>query len=598
MQILLRKQDNETGTSQAGASLINAEYTVKYFSVQMDTNPEAQGITPVRTWVLKTDKDGFSYLDNEWKVRGDDFYYNRKNVPTLPFGTITIQETKAPEGYLINPEVFVRQITGTDTPDGVSTYNAPIVPEQVMKGSVELYKRDSESGNLLAGAVYGIYFAGNEVGRLTTDQNGYAKSGLLPYGGYILQEITAPAGYVLDKTQHQFKIADDGAVVTITATDKNQMGQITGTKLGEVLTGSDFRLTELGMMYAPIYEQQGLPDAVFEVYAKTDITTPDGAVKYTAGQLVDTVTSDAAGKFATKQLYLGTYILREQTAPNGYVLDTAEHEITLTYGGQNADVILSSVSLQNDRQKVKITLKKALEENTIYPNPEAYKDVQFGLFVAENILDVNGNIALEKGSLLEVLTLDDTLTGTTTMDLPIGSYYLQEIATNEAYILDDTRYPIEFVYAGQDIPTVEVVANNGLHIANSLKKGTLRITKKDADSQLLAGAEIEILTTDMQPIIVGTTDDNGQFSAELPLGDYLYREIKAPDGYVLNDTIQPVTISEHEQLIEVELLNDLIPPPQTGDTSMAVYIIYAALTSGFIALAIFAIQAKRRRNSL
>ena len=813
---MVEKLDAETNTenTQGNAKLENAEFTVKYYSGFFDTDPAQQGIQATRTWIFKTNEKGKTYLDPTFLVTGDNFYYTSKGEITLPLGTVTVQETKAPEGYLLNPEMFVRQITSNVIDEVVSTYNAPVVPEQVMKGSVELYKRDSESGNLLSGAVYGIYFAGNEVGRLTTDQNGYAKSGLLPYGNYVLQEITAPAGHVLDKTQHQFKISANGAVVTVNATNdlqkgkirilktdvdstlpltgavfeiyaktdivtadgvlkhkagqlvdtvtggtngiaetkplylgqytvkektaptgyvqntaeysatlsfagqtvqfatanvtvtnekqmgvitilktdnethkflpnavfgiyaktdivtpdgtvqytagqlvdtvttnadgaaasqllylgtytvrelfapdgyvlgtggydvtltyggqtrkivaggqnvpnKRQMGQIVGTKLGEVFIGSDFRLTELGMMYAPIYEQQGLPGAVYEIFAKDDIVTPDGTVKYTAGQPVDTVTTDENGKFTSKELHLGTYVIREQTAPDGYVLDAAEHEVTLTYGGQNTALVLSSVSLQNERQKVQITLKKEMEPNTAYPNPEAYKDVQFGLFAAEDIAAVDGSIALEKGSLLEVITPDETLTGITTMDLPIGSYYLQEIATNEAYLPDETQYPLEFTYAGQDITTVEIVANEGKVIYNELKKGTLRITKKGADNQLLSGAEIEILTTDMQPVIVGTTDDNGQFSCELPLGDYLYREIKAPDGYVLNDAVQPVTITEHGQFIELELFNDPVPPPQTGDSSIAPYITCAVLASGFIALAIFAIGAKKKKQ--
>ena len=129
------------------------------------------------------------------------------------------------------------------------------------------------------------------------------------------------------------------------------MGVIQGTKTGEVLTGSDFRLTELGMMYSPIYEVQGLPNAEYEIYAKTDITTPEGTVKHTAGQLVETVTTDANGQFTSQQLYLGTYVVKEKTASEGYVQDTTEYEVTLSYGGQNQSVVLSPVTLSDERQK-------------------------------------------------------------------------------------------------------------------------------------------------------------------------------------------------------------------------------------------------------
>lgn len=120
---MLQKQDSETNLDvpQGGASLANAEFTIKYFSGLYDTNPEIQGIPPTRTWVLKTDSDGFAYLDNGWKISGDEFYFSSMGEVTLPIGTITIQETKAPEGYLINPEIFVRQITSDGFAEGVHT---------------------------------------------------------------------------------------------------------------------------------------------------------------------------------------------------------------------------------------------------------------------------------------------------------------------------------------------------------------------------------------------------------------------------------------------------------------------------------------------
>ena len=576
VSILLQKVDAETGLAvpQGDTSLANAEFTIKYFSGLYGTNPEEQGIQPTRTWILKTDNDGFSYLSDEWKVSGDKFYYNSQGSVTLPIGTITIQETKAPEGYLLNSEIFVMQITSEGTNQFVNTYNAPIIPEQVMRGSVELYKSDDESSNALAGAVYGIYFHdGTEVGKLTTDETGYAKSNLLPYGSYYLQEITAPNGYVLDTAQYPFTIGTDGQVITINATDKNQMGQIQGTKTGEVLTGSDFRLTELGMMYSPIYEVQGLPNAVYEIYAGEDIATPEGTVKYTAGQLVETVTTDENGQFTSQQLYLGTYVIKEKTAPEGYVQDTTEYEVTLSYGGQNENIVLASISLSNERQKVIVSLKKEMEENTVYPNEEAYKDIQFGLYAAEDILDVNGTAALEKDSLLEVITLDkepaasettgsETLTGTVSMDLPIGNYYLQEIATNEAYILDTTKYPVEFTYQGQETATVEIVANNGQAIVNELQKGQVELIKEsdfptgaleqEFVNHPLEGAVYGIYSTDGKEVDRLTTDIKGYAKSELlPYGSYYLKEISAPFGYEINETEYHFVISTDGEVITI-----------------------------------------------
>lgn len=627
VSILVQKQDSETtlDVPQGGASLANAEFTIKYFSGLYDTNPEDQGVQPTRTWVVKTDGRGFSRLGEEYKVSGDSFYY-LNGIITLPIGTITIQETKAPEGYLINSQIFIQQIASIGSGERVDTYNAPIIPEQVMKGSVELYKSDDESGNALAGAVYGIYFHdGTEVGRLTTDETGYAKSDLLPYGQYYLQEITAPNGYVLDTAQYPFTIGADGQVITINATDKNQMGQTQGTKTGEVLVASDFRLTEFGMMYAPIYEEQGLPNAVYEIYAKEDIATPEGTVKYTAGQLVETVTTDEQGMFTSKQLYLGTYVIKEKTAPEGYVQDTTEYEVTLSYGGQNNALILSPVTLSDERQKVTVSVKKEMEENTVYPNPEAYKDVQFGLYAAEDILDVNGTVALEKDSLLEVITLDETLTGTVSMDLPIGSYYLQEIATNEAYILDETKYPIDFTYQGQETAIVEIVANNGQPVVNNLKKGQVELIKESDFPQgaleqgfqnlPLEGAVYGIYSTDGKEVGRLTTDIKGYAKSELlPYGSYYLKEIIAPFGYEINETEYHFVISADGEVITISAKDQpkigTITPKYTehgggenlrvattGDTSMPLYITGAILLiSGGILVFVFLFRKKDKNH--
>ena len=137
--ILLGKIDKETNKNkpQGSASLVNAEFTVKYYKGLYDSDPAKSGQTPARTWVLKTNSDGYCFLDNNYKVSGDDFYYNSNNTPTVPVGTVTIQETKAPSGYFINNEVFVRKITPSGSDANVSTYNYPEVNEKVIKFDIK-----------------------------------------------------------------------------------------------------------------------------------------------------------------------------------------------------------------------------------------------------------------------------------------------------------------------------------------------------------------------------------------------------------------------------------------------------------------------------
>lgn len=139
MDIVLQKIDAETGEAKAqgAASLEHAEFTLKFFTEQMDSNPEESGKQPVKTWVFKTDKDGKVKFTKDYLVSGDDFYYQLDGTtPCLPLGTVTIQETKAPEGYFANEEVFVQKITGEGTEETVSCYNAASVPEQIFRGDL------------------------------------------------------------------------------------------------------------------------------------------------------------------------------------------------------------------------------------------------------------------------------------------------------------------------------------------------------------------------------------------------------------------------------------------------------------------------------
>ena len=275
-----------------------------------------------------------------------------------------------------------------------------------------------------------------------------------------------------------------------------------------------------------------------------------------------------------------------------------------------------------------------MEENSVYPNSDAYMDVQFGLYVAEDILDVNGTVALKKDSLLEVITLNkeaasetgsETLTGTVSMDLPIGSYYLQEIATNEAYILDETKYPIDFTYQGQEIATVEIVANNGQPIVNDLKKGQVELIKESDFPQgaldqgftnlPLEGAVYGIYSTDGTEVSRLTTDRKGYAKSELlPYGSYYLKEIKAPFGYEVNENEYHFVISADGEVITITAKDqpkigtitpeytehgggESLRAATTGDTTVPLYITGSILLiSGGILVFIFLFRKKERNN--
>ena len=184
--VLLRKVEADKNKTQASASLANAEFTVKYYKGIYDTDPALQGIDPERTWIMKTNEKGDLPFDEKAKISGDDLYYMTNGNPALPLGTVTIQETKAPAGFLLNQEIFIRQITSDGTAETVATYDQPTVPETSQKGIIRLQKSDSERNTAqgqasLAGAVYEIRNSSNEVvSTIITDNTGKGESERCP----------------------------------------------------------------------------------------------------------------------------------------------------------------------------------------------------------------------------------------------------------------------------------------------------------------------------------------------------------------------------------------------------------------------------------
>ena len=227
---------------QGSASLAGAEFTVRYYDGFHATvaDAEASG-APTRTWVVKTNENGMALLNDGYKVSGDEFYRDLDGSVTIPLGTLLIQESKAPAGYILDDAtVYVRQVTSQGINESVETYNAPTQPEQVVRGGVEVRKIDRDSllgapmgSATLAGAQFAIRNVSNgsvtvngvEVASgqdapitLTTNEQGVASTAAdaLPYGDYELREVKAPTGYLLSDEVWAFSVRDNGVVVTPT----------------------------------------------------------------------------------------------------------------------------------------------------------------------------------------------------------------------------------------------------------------------------------------------------------------------------------------------------------------------------------------------
>ena len=310
----------------------------------------------------------------------------------------------------------------------------------------------------------------------------------------------------------------------------------------------------------------GLEGAVYEVRAAEDISTPDGTLRYSKSEVVDTITTSSDGFVKSKELYLGKYEVKEITAPYGMVVSGETHTVELTYAGQNISVTETSTSFYNERQKVQVSLAKAIEKDKTFgigDNGEI-KNISFGLYAAEDIVSASGTVIPADG-LIEIVSVNENGTAVMKSDLPFGKYYVKEIATDEHYVLSDTKYPVVFEYAGQDTATVEIKVNDGKEIKNELIYGSVSGKKIDENGEALEGAVIGIFKaeetefTKDTALMTTTSAKDGSFSfAKVPYGKWIVREIEQPKGFVLDEKAYEVNISKAEQVVEIEIVNEYV----------------------------------------
>ena len=497
----------------------------------------------------------------------------------LPYGIYTVHQTKSWDGreLLADFDVYIAK-------DG-QTYRY-LANNRNFESYIKIVKVDAETGKVipLAGAGFRLYrpdgslitqtFTYPEVTTIDTfytNNDGYLITPeKLEYGtGYSLVEVSAPYGYTLNSEPVYFDVTADNAteenavtVVEVTKSNTAQKGVLRISKSGEVFSS----VTEADGIYQPVFAVKRLAGAVYEITVAEDIITPDGTLRASVGEVVDTVTTDETGLTESKPLYLGKYEIREITAPVGYVLNTEVHTAELVYAGQEVEITETAADFYNERQKAAVSLDKVLEQNEqfgIGMNGEITA-VTFGLFAAEELTAADGSIIPADG-LLEIVSVAENGHAVCKTDLPFGSYYLKELSTDGHYILSDEKYPIVFEYAGQDTALVDIKANGGAPIENKLLYGEIHGLKKDEDGSGLATALIGLFRADCteftteNAILTSTSAEDGSFSfVRVPYGNWIVREIEAPTGFVLSEKTYPVTVDADGAVIEVEIENTRI----------------------------------------
>ena len=511
--------------------------------------------------ILTCDENGFAQTKN------------------MPYGIYTVRQTSGWEGReLMKPfDVFISK-------DG-QTYRY-LINNANFESYIKVVKKDAETGNTIpyAGAGFQIYdpngnlvtmtFTYPEVTTIdtfyTTADGELITPQTLEYGkGYSLVEVQAPYGYVLNSEPVYFDVMQENSeidsgitVIEVVRSNMAQKGTITVSKSGEVFSS----VNEAGGLYQPVYAVRGLEGAVYEITAAEDIYTLDGTLRASKGEVVDTVTTGADGTAVSKELYLGKYEVKEITAPFGMVLNEETHAVELVYAGQNVAVTETATSFYNERQRVEIDLIKRLMADEAYgigKNGEIF-DVTFGLYAEKELTAADGTVIPADG-LIEIISLDGNGSGKVKTDLPIGSYYVKELATNSAYILNGQKYSVAFEYAGQETATVHITANDGEAIENDIIYGSVSGKKSDEDGNALGGAVIGIFKTGTEKfttenaIQTTVTAADGSFSFEkVPYGTWVIREIESPTGFVLSEEEITVTIGTVDEVVEIELVNYFI----------------------------------------
>ena len=310
--VLLGKIDKETNQNkpQGSASLEGAEFTVKYYQALSDSDPGQAGQSPERTWVFRTDKDGFCNYSQQYLVSGDELYLSPTKNPALPLGTVTIQETKAPEGYLINSEIFVIKITDDPNADeSVHTYNQPKIPETLL--TLDIVKVLKGKDTPIQGVVFLHTDSKGNQEEVTTDEKGQAVLKGLTRGTHTVQEKSVPDGYTKNPGVLKFSVDENNKITLLenTATDKTGTMKFTVREDGTAQLHVEDVLAPYQLIVHKVNDHaKVLEGAEFTLYTDEECK-----------QELQKATSGTDGILRFQDLEVETkYYLKETKAPEGY----------------------------------------------------------------------------------------------------------------------------------------------------------------------------------------------------------------------------------------------------------------------------------------
>ena len=527
--ILLEKTDADTGDKrpQGAGSLEGAEFEVKYYRGYFDSDPGEMGVVPERIWIFRTNADGELCFTEESKTGGDELYKNNEGENVLPLGTLALREIKAPAGYLLNENVYVEKIREDESGHENTLYNAPEMPEQIIRGNLQLVKfREDEDENQdqktsLEGIVFTVISktTGEEI-QIVTDENGYASTendsggrGGLVYDTYVVSEENAPDGLRPVK-DFEITVREDGKTLYYILEDKRIFSPVrlvkTDADSGETipLAGAEFQLLDEDM--EPV------------------IMT----VHYPRETVHSTFKTDESGSFMLPdRLSAGIYYFRELQAPDGYLVNKELIKFEIRENHEWGDPFV--VEFPDRPAKGKIYIRKTDEDTG-----EPLSGAKFEICAKEDILTPAGSVRVPAGSKVSTIVTDEKGEGQSD-SLYLGKYEIRETEQPSGYVLPEETYEVELEYNGQEteLLSAEVKITNK-PVKVSLKK------KEEGTENGLKGVKFAVWekeTPEEETIYV--TDKEGWIEIKyLSPGTYCVQERESIPGYLKDDTVWEFTV--------------------------------------------------------
>ena len=481
----------------------------------------------------------------------DTFYTNSEGYLITPevlhYGEYSLVEVQAPVGYVLDST----PVSFTVSADNAEEENALTVikvckENTAQKGKISVHKTGdiftsvttassaytNENGEMivnpttytpvfangdLSGAVFQVIavedivtpdgttraYAGDVVSEITTDENGYAETELLYLGKYEVREIKAPDGYVLNNKPKDVELTYAGQEFEVrdtvnTAFENEYQG--VRISLSKVMENDE----QFG-----IYGKEYYTSVRFGLFAAEDITAADGTVIPTDGLISEvSLDEDMTAKFDV-QIPFGRYYVKEISTDEHYVLGGEKYLVNFEYMGQD----IRTVDIDCG-QFVNLLKRGRIEGHKVDDKSEPLENAVFGLFTADCV-------KFSRDTAIMTFTSDEN--GYFVFDeIPYGEYIIHEIEAPTGYILSNKSYPVSI---SEDGDVIEITAEN--------KPITVKISKRDIYGNELKGAKMQIIDSEENIVDEWTSDGTNHIVSKLGAGEYVLKEIAAPDGYVI-----------------------------------------------------------------